>query len=245
MDAASEGSTPLPPPPPSGLVSGDYAIKPLGGLVTAISVLVPITAGLGLLFALLNELSLNDARLFLAGSISETEFVNSYGPGLTLQLAQTLTQLGAGISVIVWMRRLASHHEQIGRTSTWKPAWAVGGWFVPPLIFYVIPFLMFRELWKATDQRTESWTTSPSSPLITGWFITFGIFPTGLAIGQWLDRSPLLGSGATAMAETAINQRLIIWGSALASVASAALFVVFARQLTRRHEALLKSRGIN
>ena len=65
MDAASEGSTPLPPPPPSGLVSGDYAIKPLGGLVTAIGVLVPITAGLGLLFALLNELSLNDARLFL------------------------------------------------------------------------------------------------------------------------------------------------------------------------------------
>ncbi|MEC7434833.1 MAG: hypothetical protein VX582_04335, partial [Actinomycetota bacterium] len=62
---------------------------------------------------------------------------------------------------------------------------------------------------------------------------------------QWLDRSPLLGSGASAMAETAINQRLIIWGSALASVASAALFVVFARQLTRRHEALLKSRGIN
>ena len=55
------------PPPPSGLVSGDYAIKPLGGLVTAIGVLVPITAGLGLLFALLNELSLNDARLFLAG----------------------------------------------------------------------------------------------------------------------------------------------------------------------------------
>ena len=47
------------------------------------------------------------------------------------------------------------------------------------------------------------------------------------------------------MAETAINQRLIIWGSALASVASAALFVVFARQLTRRHEALLKSLGIH
>jgi hypothetical protein len=47
------------------------------------------------------------------------------------------------------------------------------------------------------------------------------------------------------MAETAIDQRLIIWGSALASVASAALFVVFVRQLTRRHVALLQSRGIH
>jgi hypothetical protein len=99
MDEATEGSTPLPPPPPSGLVGYEVATKPLNGLFTTISVLIPITAGLGLLFALLNELALDDARSFLAGAISETEFVASYGPGLTLQLAQTLTQLGAGISV--------------------------------------------------------------------------------------------------------------------------------------------------
>jgi len=244
MDEATEGSTPLPPPPPSGLVGHELSAKPLSGLLTTISVLIPITAGLGLLFALLNELALSDAQSFLAGAISETEFVAAYGPGLTLQLAQTLTQLGAGISVIIWMRRLASHHEQLGRVATWRPAWAVGGWFVPPLIFYIIPFLMFRELWKATDDECESWREAPTSPLITGWFITFGIVPTGLAIRQWLDRSPLVGSGASAMAETAINQRFIIWGSALASIASAALFVIFARQLTRRHQMLLQSRGI-
>ncbi len=244
MDEATGGSSPLPPPPPSGLVGHQVVTKPLSGLLTSISVLVPVTAGLGLLFALLNELALDDARSFLAGAISETEFVASYGPGLTLQLAQTLTQLGAGISVIIWMRRLASHHEQLGRVATWKPAWAIGGWFVPPLILYVIPFLMFRELWKATDNEHGSWRGAPSSPLITGWFISFGVIPTGLAIRQWLDRSPLVGSGAAAMAETAINQRFIIWGSALASIASAVIFVAFARQLTRRHQALLQSQGV-
>ena len=244
MDEATEGSTPLPPPPPSGLVGYEVATKPLNGLLTTISVLIPITAGLGLLFALLNELALDDARSFLAGAISETEFVASYGPGLTLQLAQTLTQLGAGISVIIWMRRLASHHEQLGRVATWRPAWAIGGWFVPPLILYVIPYLMFRELWKATDSEHNSWKDAPSSPLITGWFIAFGVVPTGLAVRQWLDQSPLVGSGASAMAETAINQRFIIWGSAFASIASAALFVMIARQLTRRHQELLKSCGI-
>jgi hypothetical protein len=244
MDEATEGSTPLPPPPPSGLVGNQFKAKPLTGLLTSISVLVPITAGLGLLFALLNELALDDAQSFLAGAISETEFVASYGPGLTLQLAQTLTQLGAGISVIIWMRRIASNHEQLGRVATWRPAWAIGGWFVPPLILYVIPFLMFRELWKATDGDQDSWRDAPTSPLTTGWFIAFGVVPTGLAIRQWLDQSPLVGSGATAMAETAINQRFIIWGSAIASIVSAALFVLFARQLTRRHQALLQSRGI-
>lgn len=244
MDEATEGSTPLPPPPPTGLVGQNYNTKPLNGLLTSITALVPITAGLGLLFALLNELALDDAQMFLSGAMSETDFVASYGPGLTLQLAQTLTQLGAGITAIMWMRRLASHHEQLGRVATWRPAWAIGGWFVPPLILYIIPFLMFRELWKATDLEQDSWNKAPASPLITGWFIAFGVVPTGLAIRQWLDRSPLVGSGATAMAETAINQRFIIWGSALASVAAAALFVTFARQLTRRHQELLQSTGI-
>jgi len=103
---------------------------------------------------------------------------------------------------------------------------------------------MFRELWKATDDDRDSWRDAPTSPLITGWFIAFGVVPTGLAIRQWLDQSPLVGSGATAMAETAINQRFIIWGSALTSIVSAALFIVFARQLARRHQALLQSRGI-
>ena len=52
---------------------------------------------------------------------------------------------------MIWMYRMAANHRALQRNGTWAPGWAIGGWFLPPGGLYIIPFLMFRELWKASD----------------------------------------------------------------------------------------------
>ncbi len=240
----SNAELPPPPPPPSELIAPRQPARSISGLTTAISILVPVTALLGLIFAMLNEFAVPEARAFLAGTITETEFVDAYGPGLTLQLVQSLAQLAAGLSVVGWMFRVATNHGNLGRTGRWRAPWAIGGWFVPPLIVYLIPFLMFRELWRASDDGDADWRRTRVTPLISVWFVTFGLLPTVLAFRQWSNGRSVLSSGAVAVAEQAISQRSTIWISALLSVASAVVFVMIVRQLAARHTALMSRYGM-
>ena len=67
-------------------------------------------------------------------------------------VAQGALQIAAAVVVIIWMYRLAWNHRALHRGGTWGPAWAIGGWFLPPIV-YVIPTLMLHELWKAVRSR--------------------------------------------------------------------------------------------
>ena len=53
---------------------------------------------------------------------------------------------------MIWMFKMAKNVRALGRQGLrYAPGWAIGGWFVPPCVLYVVPWLMFRELWKASD----------------------------------------------------------------------------------------------
>ncbi len=53
--------------------------------------------------------------------------------------------------------------------TTFAPVFAVVGWMLPPFL-YVLPFLILRELWKASDPGTpvadEGWRRRPVTPLL-------------------------------------------------------------------------------
>ena len=73
---------------------------------------------------------------------------------------------------MIWLFRIAKNHQALGRRLTWAPGWAIGGWFLPPIV-YVIPTLMLRESWKAADPEVpagdERWKSSSDSPLLWIW----------------------------------------------------------------------------
>ena len=81
---------------------------------------------------------------------------------------------------MVWMFRIAKNHQGLGRRLTWGPGWAIGGWFLPPLV-YVIPFLMVRESWKAADPDVPPgdtrWKSGGDSPLVWIWGVLYIVVP--------------------------------------------------------------------
>ncbi len=239
---------PVPPPPPDLLAPAPVGtggpLRRISGLATAVRILVPVTALLGVLFAAMTSASVDEARAFLDGTLTEEAFVEAYGPGLTLQLAQTLTQLAAGVTTIVWMHRLAANHVALGRPGTWRPGWAIGGWFLPPFILYVIPFLMLRELWRAsTSEHGVDWRRGPVSPLITGWFVLFGVAPLIFVAVQGVNGLNGLGTGAEAIARQVVDDGAVLWGSSLLALAAAAVFMRLVGDLSARHQRLVATTG--
>ena len=248
-DRSADAPVPPPPPPdllapaPTQAITGG-PLRRISGLATAVRILVPMTALLGVVFAAMTTASVDEARAFLDGTITEEAFVEAYGPGLTLQLAQTFTQLGAGITTILWMFRLAANHVALGRPGTWRPGWAVGGWFLPPFILYVIPFLMLRELWRAsTSEHGVDWRRGPVSPLITGWFVLFGVAPLAFVAIQGINGLNGLGTGAEAIARQVVDDGGVLWGSSLLALAAAAVFVRLVGDLSARHRRLAATAG--
>ena len=236
------GDRPPPPPPPDLLPPpGSVPTRRVGGIATASTVLVAVTALFGLAYAVMNALAVDDARAYLDGVTTEDEFISAYGGALTVQLLQTLSQVAAGVLSVLWMFRITSNHRDLGRDSFWGPAWAVAGWFVPPLILYVIPFLVLRQMWKASDPGSD-WKSSRVPPVIGIWFLLYGIAPLAVVAAQGFGGMGGVGAGTDAVADLVVDQQSAIWGAGVLGVLGAGAWIVLVRAITERHTALTGER---
>ena len=143
------------------------------------------------------------------------------------------------VLTMIWMYRLASNHRALQRNGTWAPGWAIGGWFLPPGALYIIPYLMFRELWKASDPAVpagdQRWKENRVGPVVTVWWVLYGLAPIPLAIAQGLsDFSARTFSGDTETLAEAIDDRFTITlVTSLVAAAAAVAYIVMVRQLSR------------
>ena len=147
------------------------------------------------------------------------------------------------VLTMIWMHRLASNHRALHRDGTWSPGWAIGGWFLPPLVLYVIPYLMFRELWKASDPNVpagdDRWKTNPVSIVVTLWWLAYGVAPIPIAIAQGSRGiAGNLNGDMESLAETVDERLAWSFASSLVVALAAVLYIVLARQLSRRHRQL-------
>ena len=85
------------------------------------------------------------------------------------------------VVTVIWMYRIATNVRAFQRDTLWSPLFAIFGWMLPPFVLYIIPFLVLRELWKASDPTdvndTESWRGSADNPFIWAWLVLYGIAP--------------------------------------------------------------------
>lgn len=215
-------------------------LKRVGGIGRVAAIMVAATGVLSAVAVLVSRLAVDDAQAFLDDEIGRDEFLESVAPYVLLSTIQGLALLASAIVVIVWMRRLAANLRTLHRGTTWGPGWAIGGWFAPPFLF-VIPFLAFREIWKASDPDVPiggDWRSRPASPLITGWFVVFGVVQAVLQVVQLDDTFAGFGAGEDALAEQITGSITIPVVAAASDVVAAALFVAMALQLTTRHRRL-------
>jgi hypothetical protein len=215
-------------------------LKRIGGIARAASILVAVAAVVSVVTVVMTGLVVDDAESFLAGEIDRTEFLEAATPYALLTTLQALVLLGSAVVVIVWMHRVARNLRTLHRGTTWGPGWTIGGWFLPPFLF-VIPFLVFREMWKASDPDVPvggEWRGGSASPIITAWFVVFGPIQTALQAAQFGDMFSGFGAGEEALAEQITANMTLPLIAALSDVVAAVLFVVMVRQLTSRHRRL-------
>ena len=246
------GDHPAPPPPPSNLIaSTGYTgytgspiatapLKRVGVIGQASMILVGLAAAFATLTVVASRTVIDEAEAFLDGATTSDDFMESIAPYLLLSFVQVAVAIAAMVLVMIWMFRLAANHRGLHRGATWGPGWAIGGWFLPPLL-YIIPTLMYRELWRASDPDVPiggDWKSRPASAAISIWFVVYSVVPLVLMLAR--SDTVLSGFGGTEdelAKQIAGGQGIVIAGTVL-TIASAVIFVSFAKALTARHQRL-------
>lgn len=225
-------------PSPSG------GVRRIGGLATPIVVSTVIVALGTLVSAVLSAGVATDAADFLAGDIGRAEFEDAIAPLNSVQLLVSVATLATGVLTIIWMFRIAGNVRAFGRATTWSPLFAIFGWFLPPLVLYIVPFLVLRELWKASEptgvDETDGWKRTPDNPVLWVWFVVFGLVPAVLfavQIGSFADGG-LPTNDIQSVADSLDEFGALGWLTAALSLAAAVVWVMFVRSLTQRHKQL-------
>ncbi len=189
------------------------------------------------------------AQDYLDGRISEDEFLDANAIAPLGQLLGAAPLIAAGVFGVIWMYRIATNVRAIGRSTTFAPVFAILGWILPPFLF-ILPLLVLRELWKASDPSTppgsEGWRSSGENPLLYLWFVVYGLIPailTAISLGTFFDAALNLDTDTDSIAEVTASTgggQLILGG--VFTVISAVVWIIFVKQLTARHVELTGER---
>ena len=138
---------------------------------------------------------------------------------------------------IIWLFRVSSNHRTLGRALTWVPGWAIGGWFLPPLL-YIIPLLVLREAWKAANPATpagsQTWKSEGGeNPWIWLWFLSYSIAP--LIIAAAGASSLNVGNDTDTVAKRFAEHFGAIMAQSATVVVAAVMWLLVVHQLTQRH----------
>ena len=189
---------------------------------------------------LVSQTNTTEAQAYLDGLTTQEDFVTAIAPYLLLTFVQGAAVIGSIVLVMVWMFRLAANHRALHRGATWGPGWAIGGWFLPPLL-YIIPTLMFRELWRASDPAVPvggDWRQGAASPLITAWFVLYSLIPIALMFAESDTVLSGFGGSEEELAKQIAGGQGTVIASTVVTLLAAAVFMAMARELTARHRQL-------
>jgi hypothetical protein len=252
--------TPMPPPPPptltapAGYVAYQNGPAPaatvsrVGGLAKWVMGLVGVAGIAGVLSAVLIAPMIDTASDFIRGDISEDEFEDAYVGVQLVQGLQSIVGLAAGVMTIIWMYRISKNVRAYGRATTFAPVFSIFGWILPPFL-YVLPLLILRELWKASDPETpagsEGWKASKENPLLYVWFLVYGVIPAVITLIVTVNTVSSLFSNGIAgagdpvtVAETLESTGTYTIASGGIALVAAIVWIVCVKQLTARHIAM-------
>lgn len=215
-------------------------LRRVRGISIAIMILLAIVA-LGGIVGLATAPSTRDAaREYLAAG-DEDAFQDSLSTGLAASVPAGAATIAIIVLSMIWLYRVTANHHTLGRQLRWSPGWAIGGWFLPPLLF-VIPLLMLREAWKASDPGTPAgaptWVNQRESPLPWLWFLSYSVIPVALIVLGVSQFQQALESDLSTVAERLIDDFELQILQGLVGIASAVLWGLLVWSLAKRHMTL-------
>jgi hypothetical protein len=249
---SDDGSPPPPPPPPNltpppgyAAYQGTYAdavpLKRVRGLTKALLIVIGVYVVAAVVVLAMTPAAVDSAKDFLADRISEDEFTDDYAAFGGASLLMSLMQLAIVVLSIIWLFRAAKNHRSLGRRTTWAPLWAVFGWLLPPFLF-IIPLLMLRETWKASDPAVpagdERWKQNGESPLVWIWWVLFGVAPVVVQVLGLRPWENAMSNDNLDIAD-AIDDRLgLLVAQWVIAIVGAIAWALVVRAITARHTAL-------
>jgi hypothetical protein len=182
----------LPPPPVEnpyltpmpGAYGGGYPggrpygrFQPLGGLATAVSVLLGLMMALAAFVALafVSRAQTVD-RLLDGGNVSFADLDNADDMVVTAVVIYALGVLTTGIVFIIWQFRHAQNAEALSGPGGLSPGWAIGGWFIP-CANIALPAVQLFQSSRASDPTLPAGARSQNAqgnPLVVVWGLAYG-----------------------------------------------------------------------
>ena len=236
-----------PPSYPTYPVGGPDAprLRRLGRLVTALVVLTGVAAVANLVASILSATAVGEAQDYLAGTIDEDTFIDAYTPAVAMGALQSLAFLAVIVLTIIWLHRVLWNHRALDRTGTWGPGWAIGGWFLPPFVVYVIPFLVLREAWRGSDPDIpigdDRWKRAPVPVVLTVWWVVYGLAPIVLIAlqGRAAISRGVESSDSENLAEAVRDQVGLSFASSALTIVAAVAWIAIVRGISARHRRLI------
>jgi hypothetical protein len=112
-----------------------------------------------------------------------------------LLVGQFLLFIAAFVAALRWIYLANSNARALGAQDMMvSPGWAVG-WFFVPLMNLVMPFMMMRELWKASAKPSD-WQLEPAPAAILLWWVLWVASAITSLIALQLSMNPEAGAGA-------------------------------------------------
>jgi hypothetical protein len=148
---------------------------------------------------------------------------------------------------MIWLYHVVRSNIGAGRRGTWGPGWAIGGWFLPPLVLYVIPMLVLREAWRASDPDVaigdERWKRGAVHPVLWIWWVLYGLAPAvfiamslaGVARNQFTG----VGGDTRDTAQAIVDYEGLVYAQSIVTLLAAAAWAALVWLWTARHERFL------
>ena len=224
-----------------------HQFQPVKRFTTALVVI--LAAGLVINFAaaVWQAVFTNDAQRFLDGVITQREFDSAYESFSQFSFIAFPLGIAGIVLSSIWSYRIAGNAVGAGRALlTWKSGLTILAWILTCL-FGILPFLMLREHWRASDPELgfgdPTWKSRPVSPLITAWFVVnlIGQLTSIAAVGSVIGNfDPNASDDAPTLAKQFADQADFIIPGALISAAASVLLIMVIRALGARHMRLTR-----
>lgn len=244
---------PAPPPPPNlgpppgyvpygqQLQYGPAAMR-IGLLTKWLVALVAVSIATQAISILL-QLSLHGtAGDFLDGTLTENAFEDKLAPFLAIGALSAIAALAQMVILIIWTFRMARNARTMGRLDQkFAPGATIAVNLLGGCTLGILPFFMWRELWRASDPEAlpgdPTWRSRSVSPLVgihLGLTLSAAVAGIGLGIGSAFTQFGSADDTAD-LAEQFRDQVGLTVVSGLLTLAASVVFLMFVRQIAERH----------
>lgn len=230
-----------PQPAPGWGASAPAAPKRLGGLATALTVLLAIIAALALVMAAVWFYRAS----ILQGVLDGTPLDDQKAEGidavvLLLTALYVILYVATGVVFIVWQYRHGKNSRLLGPPLGLGPGWAIGGWFVP-FANYVLPAMQIYGVSRYSDPAVVGIPNARGrgARIVIAWAIAFGLATNMVFVNAIVEPS---GTYEESVRTYIAADQISAVGLVLMVVA-AILAIVMVRSLSSRQERTLDARA--